>query len=258
MFDPDAADEQLGTIPLTRLLVRELQIPVVSAGGIMDGAGIAACLLLGASAAQLGTAFIGCSESSADAGFRAALLSNAAEHTIMTRTISGRPARCIVNRFTALGDDSVGEIVPAYPIAYDAGKRSMRPPKPPENMATEPSGPARLRHSRGRCRRQLWSQSSNPSWSKRSPERANARSSGRSTRLPVVVAREADSSVAAVEVAHRWPAELLEAIGIGSLDTIQATVVVHVGFAVIGAACPEAEERRIVAEGHATWESNPG
>ncbi len=122
VFDPDAADEQLGTIALTRLLVRQLKIPVIAAGGIMDGAGISACLLLGASAAQLGTAFIGCPESSADAGFRAALLSSASKHTVMTKAISGRPARCIANRFTALADDSVGEMVPAYPIAYDAGK----------------------------------------------------------------------------------------------------------------------------------------
>ena len=86
---------------LTRLLVRNLDIPVIAAGGIMDGAGIAACLLLGASAAQLGTAFIACPESAADAGYRAALLSPASEHTVMTTVISGRPARCIANKFTA-------------------------------------------------------------------------------------------------------------------------------------------------------------
>ena len=56
VFDPEAHDDHLGTIALTRLLVRRLEIPVIAAGGIMDGAGIAACLLLGAGAAQLGTA----------------------------------------------------------------------------------------------------------------------------------------------------------------------------------------------------------
>ena len=74
VFDPALADERLGTFPLTRLLVKNLNIPVIAAGGIIDGAGIAACLTLGASAAQLGTAFVACPESSADAGFRAALL----------------------------------------------------------------------------------------------------------------------------------------------------------------------------------------
>ena len=49
VFDPKAADECIGTLALTRLLVRTLEIPVIAAGGIMDGAGIAACLLLGAS-----------------------------------------------------------------------------------------------------------------------------------------------------------------------------------------------------------------
>jgi nitronate monooxygenase len=43
-------------------------------------------------------------------------------HTVMTRAISGRPARCLQNRFTALGVDVPRETVPTYPIAYDAGK----------------------------------------------------------------------------------------------------------------------------------------
>ncbi len=122
VFDPDAHDDRLGTIALTRLLVRSLEIPVIAAGGIMDGAGIAACLLLGAAAAQLGTAFIACPESAADESYRAALLGDASWHTVVTTAISGRPARCIANRFTALGDEAEGGAVPAYPIAYDAGK----------------------------------------------------------------------------------------------------------------------------------------
>jgi nitronate monooxygenase len=122
MFDPDAVDDRLGTLALTRLLVRELSIPVVATGGIMDGASIAACLLLGAGAAQLGTAFVACPESAASAGYRAALLGPGAEHTVMTTAISGRPARSIANRFTALGDGPGGALVPEYPIAYDAGK----------------------------------------------------------------------------------------------------------------------------------------
>ena len=88
----------------------------------MDGAGIAASLALGAMAAQLGTAFVACPESSADTGYRAALLGPGAEHTMMTRAISGRPARCLANRFTALGAGVEAEAVPDYPIAYDAGK----------------------------------------------------------------------------------------------------------------------------------------
>jgi nitronate monooxygenase len=122
VFDPDGVDERLGTVALTRLLVRKLDIPVIAAGGIMDGAGIAAVLALGAAAAQLGTAFVACPESSADAGYRAALLGSLAEHTVMTAAISGRPARCLANRFTALADGVERKAIPDYPIAYDAGK----------------------------------------------------------------------------------------------------------------------------------------
>lgn len=123
VFDPNDDDDRLGTVALTRLLVRELGVPVIAAGGIMDGAGIAAVLRLGACAAQLGTAFIACDESQADAGYRAALTSEAAHHTVMTRAISGRPARCLANRFTELGRDVPAGEIPDYPIAYDAGKR---------------------------------------------------------------------------------------------------------------------------------------
>jgi nitronate monooxygenase len=121
-FDPDGPDDRLGTVALTRLLVKELDIPVIAAGGIMDGAGIVASLALGAVAAQLGTAFVACTESMADAGYRAALLGPASEHTVMTRAISGRPARCLSNRFTNIGDGVEQAVIPDYPTAYDAGK----------------------------------------------------------------------------------------------------------------------------------------
>ena len=122
LFDPKTEDDRLGTLALTRLLVRSLDIPVIAAGGIMDGAGIAAALRLGAAAAQLGTAFIGTDESLADAFYRAALASDAAYHTTMTAAISGRPARSLANRFTRLGAGIDPAAIPAYPIAYDAGK----------------------------------------------------------------------------------------------------------------------------------------
>lgn len=121
MFNPDAPDQELGTEALTRALVKHLPIPVIAAGGIMDGAGIARALDWGAAAAQLGTAFIASPESSADAGHRAALLRPEAK-TVMTRAISGRPARSLVNSFTRLGETIEAGEIPAYPIAYDAGK----------------------------------------------------------------------------------------------------------------------------------------
>ena len=122
IFDPAAPDDALGTVALTRLLVREAGLPIIAAGGIMDGAGIAAALDLGAVAAQLGTAFIACPESAADEAYRAALNGPGAYHTTLTSLISGRPARALANRFTALLDQLGDRLQPDYPIAYDAGK----------------------------------------------------------------------------------------------------------------------------------------
>jgi nitronate monooxygenase len=123
VFDPSAPDSRLGVAALTRLLVSNISIPVIAAGGIMDGAGIAAMLDLGAVAAQLGTAFIGCPESSADPYHRDALFGPGASATEMTAIISGRQARCLPNRFTALKlAELKGLTAPDYPITYDAGK----------------------------------------------------------------------------------------------------------------------------------------
>jgi nitronate monooxygenase len=122
MFDPETLDEGLGTFALTRLIARNSRLPVIATGGIMDGAGIAAALALGAQAAQLGTAFVACPETSIDEGYRRALLGEAASHTILTSAISGRLARSMVNRFTELGLVADRPRTPDYPIVYDAGK----------------------------------------------------------------------------------------------------------------------------------------
>lgn len=122
MFDPDQEDTRLGTFALTRLLVKNVRIPVIAAGGIMDGAGIAAALELGAAAAQLGTAFVVTDESLADAGYRHAMASDAANATVMTRAVSGRPARSLSSLFTRMGAKVANAEIPDYPTAYDAGK----------------------------------------------------------------------------------------------------------------------------------------
>ena len=88
-----------GTLALTRLIVREARLPVVAAGGIMDGAGIAAVLALGAQAAQLGTAFIPCPESGASQVHKDALLALKEDDTRLTEKFSGKPARGLANRF---------------------------------------------------------------------------------------------------------------------------------------------------------------
>ena len=122
VFDPNARDDELGTIALTRHLCHRLKLPIIAAGGIMDGRGIAAARALGAEAAQLGTAFIACPESSADSAYRNALMGDGANHTRMTSVISGRPARCLANMFTTWEDTLETTSPPDYPRAYDAGK----------------------------------------------------------------------------------------------------------------------------------------
>jgi nitronate monooxygenase len=121
VFDTEAPDDRLGTMALTRMLAVRSGLPVIAAGGIMDGQGISAALNLGAVAAQLGTAFVACPESSADEHYRKALLAPGA-HTTFTKAISGRLARGLHNSFTAWGEANAALDAPDYPIPYDAGK----------------------------------------------------------------------------------------------------------------------------------------
>ena len=88
-----------GTLALTRLVVRAVRLPVIAAGGIMDGAGIAAALALGAQLAQLGTAFIPCPESAAPQIHKDLLLKATEDSTQLTEKFSGKPARGLSNRF---------------------------------------------------------------------------------------------------------------------------------------------------------------
>jgi nitronate monooxygenase len=123
IFDPEGEDERYSTSVLVNLLARKTALPVIAAGGIMDGRGIAAVQLLGAAAAQLGTAFILCPESAANAGYRANLKSGRAARTCLTSVLSGRPARGMVNAYIAHGG-AAGSPPPAdYPLAYDANKQ---------------------------------------------------------------------------------------------------------------------------------------
>jgi nitronate monooxygenase len=98
-FLRDPYDALTGTLALTRLIVRAVKVPVVAAGGIMDGAGIAAALALGAQAAQLGTAFVATTESAAPAIYKHTLLAAREDDTRITEKFSGKPARGLANRF---------------------------------------------------------------------------------------------------------------------------------------------------------------
>ena len=95
----DPYESMTGTLPLVRMIVRRVKTPVVAAGGIMDGAGIAAALALGAQGAQLGTAFLPCPESAAARVHKEALLAAREDTTAVTEKFSGKPARGLANRF---------------------------------------------------------------------------------------------------------------------------------------------------------------
>ena len=119
MFDPLAPDGQISTFTLVQALKQQMELPIIAAGGIMDGAGINSVMNLGAEGVQLGTAFLLCPESAADAGYRQAIKDRSDGQTFLTSAISGRPARCIANGWREMKELHA---VPAYPVAYDVGK----------------------------------------------------------------------------------------------------------------------------------------
>lgn len=116
MFLEDDVASQLGTLALVPQIVDAVRLPVIAAGGIMEGRGMAAALTLGASAVQLGTAYLFTPEARLAPVHRAALRSPAAESTALTRLFTGRPARGIVNRLMReVGPLSA--LAPAFPSA---------------------------------------------------------------------------------------------------------------------------------------------
>lgn len=122
IFNPEGDDQQLSTFTLVQAVQQVSRLPVIAAGGIMNGAGIAAMLKLGVAGVQLGTAFILCPESAANQAYRQALKSDHASSTVMTSAISGRPARCITNDFCRLVRDVSYNTIPPYPLTYALGK----------------------------------------------------------------------------------------------------------------------------------------
>lgn len=107
----------VGTIALVPQIVDAVRLPVIASGGIMDGRGIAAALVLGASGVQMGTAFLTCAEAGIPDAYKAAILAAREDGTRLTRAFSGRPARGIVNRFMTEVEDGAGpaDILP-FPL----------------------------------------------------------------------------------------------------------------------------------------------
>lgn len=114
-FLREAEDSLTGTMALIPQVVDAVRIPVIAAGGIADGRGIAAALCLGAQAVQIGTAFLACDESGASSLHREQLRSAHARYTTLTRAFTGRLARGIRNRFIE-EMKSREQQVPRYPV----------------------------------------------------------------------------------------------------------------------------------------------
>ncbi len=119
MFLTDDVAAQPGTIALVPRIVDAVDVPVIAAGGIADGRGVAAALVLGASAAQIGTAYLLCPEALTSAVHRQALAGGTMDDTVLTNVFTGRPARGRRNRLV----DEIGplsEHAPPFPAAAAA------------------------------------------------------------------------------------------------------------------------------------------
>lgn len=118
-FLSDDMARQVGTFALVPQVADAVQVPVIAAGGIADGRGIAASFALGASAAQIGTAYMFTPEARLSATHRRALQSATDDGTALTNLFTGRPARGIVNRLMRdLG--ALSSAAPSFPLAAGA------------------------------------------------------------------------------------------------------------------------------------------
>ena len=116
MFLTESFATQPGTFALVPQIVDAVRVPVIAAGGIADGRGIAAAFALGAAGVQIGSAYLRCPESGVIAPARAALGQARDDSTVITNVMTGRPARGVANRVMA----EIGPIspdAPAFPHA---------------------------------------------------------------------------------------------------------------------------------------------
>src|SRR5580658_9967980 len=111
MFLTENVHEQPGTFALVPQMVDAVKVPVIAAGGIADGRGIAAAFALGAAGVQIGTAYLRCPESKVTALARTALARARDDATVITNVMTGRPARGVANRAMR----EVGPISPEAP-----------------------------------------------------------------------------------------------------------------------------------------------
>jgi nitronate monooxygenase len=116
-FDAASAERKLvGLFSLLPAVVDAVRVPVVATGGIADGRGVAAALLLGASAVQVGTAFLRCPETKLNRAWADALASTLPEDTMVSRAFSGRAGRSLATRYTLAATAAGAPEPAAYPV----------------------------------------------------------------------------------------------------------------------------------------------
>ena len=116
-FDATKAEQQLvGLFALVPAIVDAVRIPVVAAGGIADGRGVAAALILGASAAVIGTAFLRCPETKVHPAWADALANTTPERTILSRAFSGKPGRSIATDYVLAALAADAPAPAPYPV----------------------------------------------------------------------------------------------------------------------------------------------
>jgi nitronate monooxygenase len=116
MFLTQDVSTQVGTMALVPQVVDAVKVPAIAAGGIADARGILAAFALGASAVQIGTAYLHCPEAQISPIYRRALKDTKDNETAITNVFTGRPARGIVNRLVReVGPMS--DVAPEFPLA---------------------------------------------------------------------------------------------------------------------------------------------
>ncbi len=119
MFLTENVFAQVGTMALVPQVVDAVKVPVIASGGIADARGIAAAFALGASAVQIGSAYLRCPEARISAPHRGALAAARDDGTVLTNVITGRPARGFINRIIReVGP--ISDVAPQFPLAAGA------------------------------------------------------------------------------------------------------------------------------------------